>query len=69
MSLGTPSPTSDHPPLQYTGVLAPGGQGHTVIPQEGHIRHMAAVSSVFVAEGSRLTARIAKQVDFAKVVS
>lgn len=51
MSLGTPSPTSDHPPLQYTGVLAPGGQGHTVIPQEGHIRHMAAVSSVLVAEG------------------
>lgn len=41
---------SDHPPLQYAGVLAPCGQGHTVIPQEGHVCHMAAVSTVFVAE-------------------
>lgn len=51
MFLGTPPPaSSDHPPLQHAGVLAPCGQGHTVIPQEGHICHMAAVSAVFVAE-------------------
>ena len=43
--------SSDHPPLQHAGVLAPCGQGHAVIPQEGHVCHMAAVSTVFVAEG------------------